>query len=172
MMMNKKNGLNSIRIIRKIFFLVLLIILNNNLYSQEYKKIENVEVVNLLDLIFKYADEKNINGFREIISEEFYCIFCDAKVNYDKPYIYSKEDFIIKYLNDILNLDIFSNAYHSKKISIEDTSDDEYNRADLIIHFTVYEANELIEDNEGGLLGIYLKKENGNLKFSGLETIP
>jgi hypothetical protein len=172
MKMNKKNGLNGIRIIHKIFLLVLLIILNNNLYSQEYKKIEDVEVVNLLDLIFKYADEKNINGFEEIISEKFYCIFCDAIVNYDKPYIYSKENFIIKYLSDILNLDIFSNTYHSKEISIEDTWGDEYNRADLIIHFAIYEAKELSEGNEGGSLGIYLKKEDGKLKFSGLETIP
>ncbi len=67
---------------------------------------------------------------------------------------------------------MFTRAFNTREISIEDTSQDIYNRAELIIHFTIYETNELTQGHEGGSLGIYLKKEDGKLKFSGLETIP
>lgn len=156
----------------KFILITLLIIFNFNfVLSQEYKKIEDKAVVEILDLIFRYSESKNIRGFNTIMTNDFYCILCGEIVSYERPYIHSKEDFIKRYLTELLNIDLFSRAYYSNEVKTE-MSDDVYRRSDIIISFTIYNFIEIGIGPEGGSLGIYLKKEDGKLKFSGLETIP
>lgn len=156
----------------KLISIIILVIFNVNIVlSQEYKKIEDKEVVEILDLIFQYSESKNISGFNTIMTNDFYCLLCGEIVSYERPYIHSKEYFIKRYLSDLLNIDLFSRAYYSNEVKT-DMSIDVYRRSDIIISFTVYDFIEIGIGPEGGSLGIYLIKEDGKLKFSGLESIP
>ena len=159
------------KLILTISFVIIATISNGQKYNT-IDSIENPKVVSLLKELFRYIDDNDVDSLRQLSSEDMYCILCFDKPDMKGiPYMSTKESFYNLHYKELKKTHLFELAKKSKEIIVT-SHFDELNRSSIIVLFTIYEKDELALGHEGGQLGLYFKVEKGELKFSGIETIP
>lgn len=140
------------------------------LFSCQKKYSEKEKVESTLKSIFENFDNPNFESFKKISTEKIYCLFCFENPNItEEPYTTDREYFFKNFIHIIPELENFKKAKASTELKIVN---DNNKRSDIIVYLTIWEKGELEKNHEGEQLGIYLKEENGQLKFAGIETIP
>ncbi|MGK6352248.1 hypothetical protein [Parapedobacter sp. DT-150] len=141
--------------------------------GQQYEALENKEIGQVLKNLFNLKPE-NAKSSGPLFASDIYCMLCEVEdpIIHEKPYNRKNEEFIAENLADILSSDWLQRAKVSDNVFIEETPNDPAKRSDYIVFFTTHKKDEMAKGHEGALLGIYLKRENGELKISGFETIP
>lgn len=140
------------------------------LFSCQKKYSEKEKVESALNSIFENFDNPNFESFKEISTEKIYCLFCFENPNItEDPYTTDREYFYNNFIHIIPELDSYKKAKSSNELKIVSENN---KRGDIIAYLTIWKKGELEKNHEGEQLGIYLKKENKQLKFAGIETIP
>jgi hypothetical protein len=150
--------------------ILLIIHISLILFSCQKKYSEKEEVESTLKFIFENFDNPNFESFKEISTERIYCIFCFENPNFtEEPYKTDREYFFKNFIHIIPELESFKKAKESTELKIVH----ENNKwSDITAYLTIWKKGELEKNHEGEQLGIYLKRENGQLKFAGIESIP
>lgn len=81
----------------------------------------------------------------------------------------NRKEFFDHHINRIKDSNIYIKATKSEEYAL---IKENYHRTDITIYFTIYQKDELAPGHEGAQLGLFFKKENGEFKFSGMDTIP
>ena len=58
------------------------------------------------------------------------------------------------------------------KSSVKQLHIDKHHAGVAIVFYNIYQKNELAPGHEGGTFGVWLYRDDENLKFTGVETIP
>ena len=159
------------KLILTLTFILILSRTNGQQYSS-IDSIENPKVVALVNDLFRHVDANNVDSLSQLSCKEIYCILCFVTPDTQGlPYMLTRETFYNLYYNRLELKRMFERARKSKEIIVT-AQNDEFNRSNIIVLFTIYKKDELALGHEGGQLGLYLKLEGGELKFSGIEIIP
>jgi hypothetical protein len=133
---------------------------------------DSVKAVETLKEIFKSFKNVNFQEFEKISSDSIYCMICFKETDFsDKPYMLNRRDFFDNHLQQIIESDIYQNGKLLKNIQIEWTPNDNFKRSDLIVLAENFKGDGILEEDRQQT-GFYMKKVDGNFKFSGIETLP
>ncbi len=139
-------------------------------WGQTVAKSDSIEIMSKVKTVFTLFEKPNFRDFEKISTEKIYCINCFDKHDFrEDSYMIDRKEFFEKELKKINQTEYFSRAKKANEIMLTKENDC---RTDITVFFTTYKKDELAPGHEGGQLGIYFKKVNGEYKFAGLETIP
>lgn len=155
---------------RPFSILPILFLLTSPSWSQTISISDSLEIRNKVHTVFELFENPDFSEFEKISTEKIYCIICFNRPDLiDEPFMLDRKEFFDNHLKEINKSDHFIRAKKSKKIILIKDND---HRTDITVFFTIYEEDELYPGHEGGQLGIFFKKVNGDYKFAGIETIP
>jgi len=139
------------------------------LFSCQKKYSEKEKVESALKSIFENFDNPNFESFKEISTERIYCMFCiENPILTEEPYNTDREYFFKNFIHIIPELELFKQGKASTELKIVN----ENNKwSDITAYLTIWKKGVLEKNHEGQHLVIYLKRENGQLKFAGIDTI-
>lgn len=139
------------------------------LFSCQKENSEKEKVESTLKSIFENFDNPNFESFKEISAEKIYCIICFENPNFiEEPYKADREYFFNNFIHILPELESFKKAKQFSEFKIVNENNE---WSDVTAYLTIWKKGELEKNHEGEQLGIYLKRENGQLKFAGIETI-
>ena len=152
---------------RRIFLIISVFFI---LISCQNKLSEEEKVESTLKSIFESFDNPDFESFKNISAEKIFCKMCFENPNFsEEPYKTDREYFFNNFIHILPELESFKKAKEFSEFKIV-TGSNEW--SDITAYLTIWKKGELGKDHEGEQIGIYLKKENGQLKFSGIESIP
>jgi hypothetical protein len=157
----------------KIILMISLLLAAKISFGQSYRSLENKEIVQKLTTLFDLKPEEAKNS-SYLFASYIYCMLCEVERPFTRarPYDLEHEEFVTKFLADVLSSGWLQKAQISGQVFIQETPHDPVKRSDYIVFFTTHKKDEVAKGHEGAQLGIYFKREDDMLKISGFETIP
>jgi hypothetical protein len=158
---------------KKIILTIILLITVKIGFGQSYRSLENKEIVQKLTTLFDLKPEEATSK-GHLFASHIYCMLCEIERPFTRarPYDLENEEFVTKFLADVLSSGWLQKAQVSDQVFIHETPDDPVKRSDYIVFFTTHKKDEVAKGHDGAQLGVYYKREEGVLKISGFETIP
>tara|TARA_R110000772_G_C13120985_1_gene421837 strand:+ start:141 stop:602 length:462 start_codon:yes stop_codon:yes gene_type:complete len=152
---------------KKILLIIPILLI---LFSCQKKYSEKEEVESTLKSIFENFDNPNFESFKKISTERVYCKSCFENKNLtEEHYKIDREHFFKKFIQIIPELYIYKEGKKSTELKIVNENN---NWSDITAYLIILKKGELEKNHKGERLGIYLKRENRQLKFTGIELIP
>lgn len=134
-----------------------------------YAQSEQADLEEKTAQVLALIENRDIKTLKQHTTQKMYCGVCFQKPrNKRNPYSVSKSRFYKKHFNTIFDDELTGRLKRNEKIIITEKS----RHSDYIVLFTTYRNNEFDDGHEGAQFGFWFKEENGNLKLSGIETIP
>lgn len=121
---------------------------------------------NLIQLI----EQKDYEAIQQNTAEKVYCYLCFSTTPNENPFV-SKNAFVREHIDRIFDKKLLERLNRNELNFFAEKSEEEY-AYDCIVLYTTYRNNEFGDGHEGVQFGFCLTTENGQLKLSGVETIP
>lgn len=149
----------------KQIILLLLFTVSPNIYSQTETALVTEKMSEIISLVEKGDTAK----LMEISTNSMYCLLCYPEDGYKrKNYNIKKKDFYKTHFPLIFTQDLISRLHRNETKILKETS----GNSDFVVLYTTHKPNEFGDGNEGAQFGFWFKEEKGQLKLSGVETIP
>ncbi|MGC4129557.1 MAG: hypothetical protein QM564_08330 [Bergeyella sp.] len=147
---------------KKIFLIILMLFFCTVKSQKNYTKERKQAIKVLKSLNYSYLKkDKNLNEF---FTESVQCSICEIENGYDNEYLIKNQIFIKNNLKEVIG---FLNYKMIKKSKSQFSKQEN----DFVLSYETVKSNEKTQF-EGASALIIFKKEDGNLKIYGIQTIP
>ncbi len=141
----------------KLFFLSALIFITTLVKAQ----VDTLKAYDRADSIIRLIDERKMEELILNSTDSIRCFLCKNKNMLASSFFKSE-------LHHIFNPDLIRRL----KSSVKKLHVDKHNTDVVIVFYNIYQKNELAPGHEGGTFGIWLYRDDDDLKFTGVETVP
>lgn len=156
--------------IMKLHLLPILLCSSTIVVGQEISHTDSLEVAKACKNLFEIFENKDTEGLSGSATDKIYCTICSgSQVSSETDYYFDKEDLIENHFWTTGTDELFE---RSKKYNEFMLTKEQGEGLEITVFWTTFKPNEIGQGHEGAQFGLHFKKEDGEFKFAGLETVP
>lgn len=140
--------------------------LSKSTSAQSLSKTDSLQISNAIEQLFRVIAKPNYQQFKSIAASKIRCGICGTD---QSSKALSKKTFFDQHLKTLGQNETWQRA--ARKINPKYLLENQ-TYSDISVFFQTYQPAEIAKGHEGAQLGVWFKREKGQLKFAGLESIP